>query len=193
MNISGGSVSLAASPRSSDSAYQSITALLGLLIQLFLVSRVFDRFGIHGALLVLPLVTLLGYGLLSLLPLLTLALVVLIAENSIPVTEIADYTGFPEMMAGRVKTLHPTVHGGILYTALDDVTANVLYRQGRKAHTARCEVRYRQMAVVGETLKLKGWIENERRRLVMLKGEVRRASDDALIADCESSFMLEKT
>ncbi len=38
----------------------------------------------------------------------------LIAENNIPVTEIADYTGFPEMMDGRVKTLHPKVHGGIL-------------------------------------------------------------------------------
>ena len=86
-----------------------------------------------------------------------------------------------------------TVHGGILYTALDDVTANVLYQQGRKAHTARCEIRYRQPARVGETLKLKGWIENERRRLVMLKGEIRRAQDDALIAECDSSFMLEKS
>ena len=38
----------------------------------------------------------------------------LIAEQGLPVTEIADYTGFPEMMAGRVKTLHPKVHGGIL-------------------------------------------------------------------------------
>lgn len=38
----------------------------------------------------------------------------LIADNNIPVTEIGDYTGFPEMMAGRVKTLHPKVHGGIL-------------------------------------------------------------------------------
>ena len=34
-----------------------------------------------------------------------------------------------------------TVHGGIIYCALDDVTANILYHQGRKAHTARCEVR----------------------------------------------------
>ena len=86
-----------------------------------------------------------------------------------------------------------TVHGGIIYTALDDVTANILYQQGRKAHTARCEIRYRQPARVGETLKVKGWIENERRRLVMLKGEIRRKSDDVLVADCESSFMLEKT
>ena len=85
-----------------------------------------------------------------------------------------------------------TVHGGIIYTALDDVTANILYQQGRKAHTARCEIRYRQPARVGETLKLRGWIENERRRLIILKGEIRRASDDVVVADCESSFMLEK-
>ncbi|MBC8210656.1 MAG: bifunctional phosphoribosylaminoimidazolecarboxamide formyltransferase/IMP cyclohydrolase [Gammaproteobacteria bacterium] len=38
----------------------------------------------------------------------------LIADNHIPVTEISDYTGFPEMMDGRVKTLHPKVHGGLL-------------------------------------------------------------------------------
>lgn len=86
-----------------------------------------------------------------------------------------------------------TVHGGIIYTALDDVTANILYRQGRKAHTARCEIRYRQPARVGDALRLKGWIENERRRLVVLKGEIRRASDDTLVADCESSFMLESS
>ena len=86
-----------------------------------------------------------------------------------------------------------TVHGGIIYTALDDVTANIMYQQGRKAHTARCEIRYRKPARVGETLMLKGWIENERSRLVMLKGEVRRAVDDVLVADCDASFMLERT
>ena len=37
-----------------------------------------------------------------------------LAEHEIPVTEVSDYTGFPEMMDGRVKTLHPKVHGGIL-------------------------------------------------------------------------------
>jgi phosphoribosylaminoimidazolecarboxamide formyltransferase / IMP cyclohydrolase len=34
--------------------------------------------------------------------------------NGIPVIEVSDYTGFPEMMDGRVKTLHPKIHGGIL-------------------------------------------------------------------------------
>ena len=38
----------------------------------------------------------------------------LLQDNNIPAIEIADYTGFPEMMDGRVKTLHPKVHGGIL-------------------------------------------------------------------------------
>jgi phosphoribosylaminoimidazolecarboxamide formyltransferase / IMP cyclohydrolase len=38
----------------------------------------------------------------------------LLADNNIAVTEVSDYTGFPEMMDGRVKTLHPKVHGGLL-------------------------------------------------------------------------------
>jgi phosphoribosylaminoimidazolecarboxamide formyltransferase/IMP cyclohydrolase len=38
----------------------------------------------------------------------------LLSKSGIPVTEISEYTGFPEMMDGRVKTLHPRVHGGIL-------------------------------------------------------------------------------
>ena len=37
-----------------------------------------------------------------------------IKEAGLPVTEVADYTGFPEMMDGRVKTLHPRIHGGLL-------------------------------------------------------------------------------
>ncbi len=38
----------------------------------------------------------------------------LLADGGIPVIEVSDHTGFPEMMDGRVKTLHPTIHGGIL-------------------------------------------------------------------------------
>jgi len=38
----------------------------------------------------------------------------LLRENGIAAVEVADYTGFPEMMDGRVKTLHPKIHGGIL-------------------------------------------------------------------------------
>lgn len=47
----------------------------------------------------------------------------LLAEAGIPVTEVATYTGFPEMLDGRVKTLHPRVHAGIL--ARRDVPAHM--------------------------------------------------------------------
>ena len=38
----------------------------------------------------------------------------LLADAGLKVTEVADYTGFPEMLDGRVKTLHPKIHGGLL-------------------------------------------------------------------------------
>ena len=38
----------------------------------------------------------------------------LLSSNDIKVREVSDHTGFPEIMAGRVKTLHPLIHGGIL-------------------------------------------------------------------------------
>jgi len=38
----------------------------------------------------------------------------LLQDEGLPVTEVAEVTGFPEMLDGRVKTLHPMVHGGLL-------------------------------------------------------------------------------
>ncbi|MBY0466758.1 MAG: bifunctional phosphoribosylaminoimidazolecarboxamide formyltransferase/IMP cyclohydrolase, partial [Burkholderiales bacterium] len=38
----------------------------------------------------------------------------LLADAGLPVAEVAEVTGFPEMLDGRVKTLHPKVHGGLL-------------------------------------------------------------------------------
>jgi phosphoribosylaminoimidazolecarboxamide formyltransferase / IMP cyclohydrolase len=38
----------------------------------------------------------------------------LLHDNNIPVTEVADYTKSPEILGGRVKTLHPAIHGGLL-------------------------------------------------------------------------------
>ena len=42
-----------------------------------------------------------------------------LAEAGVQVTEVSDFTGFPEMLGGRVKTLHPRVHAGILYRRED--------------------------------------------------------------------------
>ncbi|WP_066331706.1 bifunctional phosphoribosylaminoimidazolecarboxamide formyltransferase/IMP cyclohydrolase [Azohydromonas lata] len=47
----------------------------------------------------------------------------LLADAGLPVTEVAEVTGFPEMLDGRVKTLHPRVHGGLL--ARRDVPAHM--------------------------------------------------------------------
>ena len=60
----------------------------------------------------------LGVGLLS-----TGGTAKLLADAGLPVTEVADHTGFPEMLDGRVKTLHPGIHGGLL--ARRDVPAHM--------------------------------------------------------------------
>ena len=43
----------------------------------------------------------------------------MLRDQQIPVTEVADYTGSPELLGGRVKTLHPAIHGGLLARATD--------------------------------------------------------------------------
>jgi phosphoribosylaminoimidazolecarboxamide formyltransferase/IMP cyclohydrolase len=40
-----------------------------------------------------------------------------LSENNIPVKGVQDVTGFPEILEGRVKTLHPNIHGGLLQRA----------------------------------------------------------------------------
>ncbi len=44
----------------------------------------------------------------------------LLRDHDIPVTEVADYTGSPEILGGRVKTLHPAIHGGLLARPADE-------------------------------------------------------------------------
>jgi acyl-coenzyme A thioesterase PaaI-like protein len=85
-----------------------------------------------------------------------------------------------------------TVHGGIIYSALDDVMGNIPYARGVTAHTARCEVRYRSPLREGQTVALRGWIEREKGRLMVIRGEARRQSDKELIAECTASFLVEK-
>jgi phosphoribosylaminoimidazolecarboxamide formyltransferase/IMP cyclohydrolase len=54
----------------------------------------------------------------------------LLREAGIPVIEVADYTGFPEMLGGRVKTLHPRIHGGLLYVRGDEEHERQAQAQG---------------------------------------------------------------
>jgi len=51
-------------------------------------------------------------------------------EADIPVKDVSDHTGFPEIMDGRVKTLHPTIHGGILARRDDDAHRKAMQEHG---------------------------------------------------------------
>ena len=53
----------------------------------------------------------------------------LLQDAGVPVIEVSDFTGFPEIMDGRVKTLQPMIHGGLLA-----VRANAEHRQAMKTH-----------------------------------------------------------
>lgn len=55
-----------------------------------------------------------------------------IRDARIPVTEVSDYTRFPEMLDGRVKTLHPAVHGGIMYVRGNEGHETSIWREGIK-------------------------------------------------------------
>jgi phosphoribosylaminoimidazolecarboxamide formyltransferase/IMP cyclohydrolase len=55
---------------------------------------------------------------------------VALTEAGIPVTEVADVTGFPEIMGGRVKTLHPKIHGGLLAVRDDPDHAEAMVVHG---------------------------------------------------------------
>ncbi|MFQ3362822.1 MAG: acyl-coenzyme A thioesterase PaaI-like protein [Woeseiaceae bacterium] len=83
-----------------------------------------------------------------------------------------------------------TVHGGIIFTALDDVMANVLYLNKIKALTAKCEIRYRNPLHVGQKIKLTGWIVSQKKRLITLKADARLNCDNKIIAECDAKFML---
>jgi phosphoribosylaminoimidazolecarboxamide formyltransferase / IMP cyclohydrolase len=76
------------------------------------IISVWDKTGIIGLARVLDRA---GYEILS-----TSKTAAAIRDAGVPVTEIADYTGSPEILGGRVKTLHPKIAGGILTTREDD-------------------------------------------------------------------------
>ncbi|MCK5941711.1 MAG: bifunctional phosphoribosylaminoimidazolecarboxamide formyltransferase/IMP cyclohydrolase, partial [Planctomycetes bacterium] len=80
-----------------------------------------------------------------------------IADGGVAVEEVADYTGFPEMMDGRVKTLHPKVHGGLLARRDDDAHLGAMKEHGIDAIDLLCVNLYR----FRETVRRPGISRNE--------------------------------
>jgi acyl-coenzyme A thioesterase PaaI-like protein len=88
------------------------------------------------------------------------------------------YVGYDEM-----------THGGIIFSALDDVMANWMFLQGIRAHTAKCEIRYRQPVPVGTCIELTGRLIKRKGRVAVMAGEACRATDGQVVADAQASFM----
>lgn len=82
------------------------------------------------------------------------------------------------------------VHGGLLFSVLDDVMANWLFLQGIRAHTAKCEIRFRKPVQVGTQLLLEGHLLKRKGRLAQLEGIAKRASDGETVADAQATFMV---
>ncbi len=81
-------------------------------------------------------------------------------------------------------------HGGIIYSALDDVMANWLFLRGARGYTARCEVRYRDSLPVDQEIRLEGRLIKKKSKLVVLQGLAIRTDNDVVVAECEASFIV---
>lgn len=81
-------------------------------------------------------------------------------------------------------------HGGIVYSVLDDVMANWLYLKGMRAHTARCEIRYRQPLAIGTPVLLEGRLLRQKGKVAFMQGLLLKADDSSLVAEAEASFVI---
>lgn len=79
-------------------------------------------------------------------------------------------------------------HGGILFSALDDMMANWLFLRGARAYTVRGEIRYREPVPVGTPLRLEGRLKAAKGRFVTLEGRALRRDSGATVAEAESVF-----
>ena len=82
-------------------------------------------------------------------------------------------------------------HGGIIFSALDDVMANWIYLKGMRAYTAKCEIRYKGSLPTGTAVSLEGHCVKNRGRLIIMQGKMIRSDTGVLVAETEASFMLE--
>ena len=81
-------------------------------------------------------------------------------------------------------------HGGILFSALDDVMANWLFLKGLKAFTAKCDIRYRGALPVGTPVRLEGICVKQKARLTQMRGTMTRIDTNEIVAECDASFMM---
>jgi len=83
----------------------------------------------------------------------------LLAEHGLRVTSVSDVTGFPEILGGRVKTLHPHIHGGILADKDNPDHLATLAEKGIKAFDLVCVNLYAFEKALEAGLPLKDTVE----------------------------------
>ena len=81
-------------------------------------------------------------------------------------------------------------HGGIVFSALDDVMANWLFLKGFKAFTAKCDIRYRDALPIGAKVRLEGHCIKQKARLTQMKGLMIRHDTNEVVAETEAAFMM---
>lgn len=82
-------------------------------------------------------------------------------------------------------------HGGILFSLLDDVMANIIFLRGERCFTAKAEVRYRRPLPVGTAVRLEGRQARRKGRLALLEGKVIRTDTEEVVAEASGRFMVE--
>lgn len=94
-------------------------------------------------------------------------------------TPAKNHEGFPGM-----------THGGIVFSALDDVMANWLFLQNLRGYTARCDIRYRNPLAIGATVDLEGRCVSRRGRRVQMTGTAVEREAGSVIAEAEGTFII---
>ncbi len=80
-------------------------------------------------------------------------------------------------------------HGGLIFSALDDVMANWIFLKGVRAYTAKCEIRYKAPLPTGTKVTLRGECLKQKSRLVQMRGVMTRADNGEIVAETEAAFM----
>ncbi len=83
-------------------------------------------------------------------------------------------------------------HGGLIFSALDDVMANWIFLKGIRAYTAKCEIRYKAPLPTGITVHLRGECIKQKARLVQMRGVMTRVDTGEVVAETEASFMIDR-
>ena len=82
------------------------------------------------------------------------------------------------------------IHGGIIYTLLDDAMANWFYLQGAVGYTAKASIRYRSQMLVGDSGLITAQLVSKKSNMLAMKGSLILPEKNTVIAECEGRFIL---